>query len=126
MLIIYPAVIHNENGEYWAEFPDLVGCQTYGETLEETIIGAKEALEAYAISLLERGIKLPVASSAKTIEVDENSFVSLVDTDISAYLNSAKAVKKTLTIPQWLNDAAVKKGINFSQMLQDALLKSIY
>lgn len=36
-----------------------------------------------------------------------------------------KAVKKTLTIPEWLNEAACSMGLNFSQILQEALLQKI-
>lgn len=43
MTKVYPAIIHEENGSYWVEFPDLEGCSTYGETLEETLDLASEA-----------------------------------------------------------------------------------
>ncbi|HCA33975.1 MAG TPA: toxin-antitoxin system, antitoxin component, HicB domain protein [Lachnospiraceae bacterium] len=38
---------------------------------------------------------------------------------------NTKAVKKTLTIPQWMNEAAAKANINFSQVLQDALREKL-
>ena len=46
MLFIYPAIFHKENNSYWVEFPDLEGCQTYGDTLNETMEYAQEALSA--------------------------------------------------------------------------------
>ena len=126
MKITYPAVFHHEDGAYWAEFPDLPGCQTYGETAEETLISAQEALEGYSVTLLETGKKLPVASPIENIETDHSSFTSFVQADISAYLNKSKAIKKTLTIPEWLNAQAIENGINFSQVLQDALIKQLH
>ena len=52
-----------------------------------------------------------------------NAFVNLVSVDVPAYAKShfERSVKKTLTIPEWLNNAALEKGLNFSQVLQDAL-----
>lgn len=125
MKLIYPAIFHKEDGAYWAEFPDLEGCQTYGETVEEVLKNAQEALQGHTLVLLENGDKLPSPSDIMNIKTGDNNFVSLVQTDLSPYLNSNKAVKKTLTIPEWLNSQAVEKGINFSQVLQDALITKL-
>lgn len=125
MKLTYPALFHNESGSYWVEFPDLPGCSTFGDTAEETLKMAQEALEGYALTLLENGEKLPKASDISEIKADANSFTSFVQTDLSAYLNNSKAVKKTLTIPEWLNNQAVASGINFSKVLQDALIKQL-
>ena len=125
MRIIYPAVFHHEDDAYWVEFPDLDGCFSDGETRTEVFLNAREALELQTLYLLENGEKLPEASDIESFKLDENSFVSLVDADLSPYLKKSKAVKKTLTIPRWLNDAANERGINFSQTLQEALIKKI-
>lgn len=58
MMFVYPAIFHQEEGAYWVEFPDLPGCQSFGDTLNETMAGAQEALEAYVLTLLEQGKKL--------------------------------------------------------------------
>ena len=114
MKLIYPAVFHQEDNAYWVEFPDLEGCNSFGDTLEETLSNAREALEGYSISLIEHKEKLPAPSDIGSLKTSDG-FVSLVDIDLSAYFNHKKAVKKTLTIPEWLNEAAIEKGINFSQ-----------
>lgn len=51
----------------------------------------------------------------------------MVEFDLMEYRrkNCSKAVKKTLSIPEWLNEAAMKKGINFSQVLQEALMQKV-
>lgn len=125
MKMVYPAVFHFEDGSYWVEFPDLQGCQSYGGSISDTIENAREALEAYAISFIENNEKLPPATDISEIDIEDGTFASLVDIDLSAYFKKAKAVKKTLTIPEWLNEAAMEKGINFSQTLQDALMAKI-
>lgn len=125
MKLTYPAIFHHENNSYWVEFPDLIGCNSFGDTAEETLKAAQEALEGYALTLLDEGEKLPEPSDITNIQIDENSFTSFVQTDLSAYLNNSKAVKKTLTIPEWLNNQAIANGINFSKVLQEALIKQL-
>lgn len=122
---MYPALFHEEEGSYWVEFPDLIGCQSFGDTKEEVFTNAEEALQGFAITILEEKKALPIPSDLRIIKSDDNSFVSYVSTDLSPYLNKAKAVKKTLTIPAWLNDAACEKGLNFSQVLQESLLQKL-
>jgi predicted RNase H-like HicB family nuclease len=125
MKIIYPALFHEEDGAYWVEFPDLEGCNSFGDTREEVIANAQEALEGYVLAALEEEQHIPAPSDIKNIKCDENSFTSYISSDLSIYLKNSKAVKKTLTIPQWLNVAAEKKGVNFSAVLQDALIKQL-
>lgn len=124
MLFIYPAIFHKENDTYWVEFPDLEGCQTYGETLNETMAHAQEALAGYILTILEDNQQIPEPSDISHIGHDHDSFITLVTCDINQYKDT-KAIKKTLTIPAWLNERAVSMGINFSQVLQEALLSKI-
>ena len=121
MKLIYPAIFHTEDNSIWVEFPDLEGCNSFGDTVAEALDGAKEAMEGYCITMLEEKRKLPTASDIKTVKADENSFVSLVETDLTTHLSKYKSVKKTLTIPAWMNDMAVERGINFSAVLQEGL-----
>ena len=120
--LIYPAIFHKEDNAYWVEFPDLEGCQSFADTLEEIYFNAKEALTGYCDVLLEDGRKLPAPSDICKIPKEDDTFVSLVEVNV---LQAGKAIKKTLTIPSWLNDAAVAKSINFSQTLQNALLEQL-
>ena len=123
MLFVYPAIFHKEESAYWVEFPDLEGCHTYGSSINETMEAAQEALAAYLLTLLEQEKKIPAPSDISSFHTN-NGFFSLVSCDINQYRDT-KAVKKTLTIPSWLNDRAVSMGINFSQVLQEALLSKI-
>lgn len=124
MLFVYPAIFHHEDGSYWVEFPDLPGCQTFGSTISETMEYAQEALSGYLITVFEEGQPLATPSEPTSIGCDSNSFVTLVSCDVNQYKDT-KAVKKTLTIPSWLNDRATAMGLNFSQVLQDALINKI-
>lgn len=121
MKLIYPAIFHKEDNSVWVEFPDLEGCQSFGDTVQEAYENAQEALEGYCITMLEEKRELPKASDIITIKSPDNAFSSLVETDLTTHLSKMKSVKKTLTIPAWMNEMAESKGINFSQTLQNAL-----
>ena len=123
MMFVYPAIFHQEDSSYWVEFPDLPGCQSFGDTLPETMAEAQEALAAYVLTLLEQGKPLVQPSEMASI-IQEDGFTSLVACTIEQY-KETKAVKKTLTIPSWLNDRATAMGVNFSQVLQEALITKI-
>lgn len=120
---LYPAVFTKEETGYSVSFPDVPGCFTSGETLEEAVEMAKDALCLMIYELEEEGATIPVASPVNDVPHDENSFVSLVGCDTLAYRRffDNKAVKKTLTIPSWLNDMAERANVNFSGVLQEAL-----
>lgn len=117
MTIIYPAVFTLEDGVYNVEFPDLKGCLTYGETLEEAFSNAKEALSGYAASILERGKNLPSPTALAELPT-ANGIPMLIDAK-PAFTKAA--VKKTLTIPAWLNQRAEEAHAPYSKILQDAL-----
>ena len=123
MLFVYPAIFHKEDDAYWVEFPDLAGCHTYGNSIPETMEAAQEALSAYLLTLLEQERPLAAPSNISELHPDDG-FPSLVSCTIDQY-KDARAVKKTLTIPSWLNDRATAMGLNFSKVLQDALIAKI-
>ena len=124
MLFCYPAVFHRENDEYWVEFPDLEGCHTFGSAVNETLQNAQEALSSHLLTMLEAGDDLPAPRDLATVAAPDDGFTSNVTCNVDPYKDT-RAVKKTLTIPAWLNDRAIARGINFSQALQEALLAAI-
>lgn len=125
MLTIYPAIFHEENESFWVEFPDLEGCQTYGSTLQETVVLAQEALGLYIASLEESRAVTPPATDIKKIVAPDNAFLSLVSCEMDNFRRKTRAVKKTLSIPEWLNEEAEKRHINFSSVLQNALKQEL-
>lgn len=117
---IFPAVFHKEENEYWAEFPDLEGCQTYNSSMEQCLLSASQALEGYILTLREAGELIPTPSPITSIPPSADGFVSYVTCNIKE-----RSVKKTLTIPERLNKLAEAAGINFSQTLQEALTQKL-
>ncbi|MGP1588428.1 MAG: type II toxin-antitoxin system HicB family antitoxin [Oribacterium sp.] len=120
---IYPAIFSEEEGSYAITFPDLEGCYTCGDSLSEALSMAQDVLSLTLVDYEDRHLPLPEPSSVKTIVTSANEFTNLISCDTDQYrrLMKNQAVKKTLSIPEWLNEAATAAGLNFSQVLQEAL-----
>lgn len=123
MKYTYPVLFHFEDGGYWGEFPDFDGCFTQGDTQEAVYANAQEALEACIGLYLDENRELPKPTEITALNLQDGTFPSLVECTIRT---KEKSVKKTLSIPLWLNEKAENAGINFSKVLQDALKKAIY
>lgn len=121
---VYPAVFTpEEKGMYSVNFPDIEGCYTCGDDLSDAIYMAEDVL-AFVLYDYERDKKdIPTPSSPDSIALSAGEFVNYIACDTLVYQkrHNNKAVKKTLSIPEWLNEAATIAGVNFSQVLQDAL-----
>jgi len=128
MKYTYPACFYPEdNGRFSVVFVDFE-LATFGDGLAETMHMAADAASGRIISMLNDGETLPKPSNPKKIKPeDPNGFVSMVCIDLDNFkANYDKTmIKKTLTIPSWLNKAAEKKNINFSSTLKNALIKKI-
>lgn len=137
MLSAYPACFLKEDQGYSVVFPDLNYLATCGNTLEEALTMAVDCLAGYLYRLQEDGETAPAASAidkinakdvAAELEVaSDEAFVNIVTVDVAEYakIHFEKSVKKTLTIPAWLNDAALAKNLNFSQVLREALMEKV-
>lgn len=125
---IYPAVFTPESGGYTVLFPDFDACFTDGNTLEEAARMAEDVLCLTLYDLEERGEEVPTPSPAKSVSVSGDAFVSLIRCDTVEYRRyfDNKAVKKTLTIPNWLNTLAERQNVNFSATLQKALIAELH
>lgn len=137
MLSIYPACFFKEKKGYSVVFPDLNWLATSGSTESMAMSKAIECLAGYLYILKMDGDDIPVASTmqdislqkvAKELDADtKGAFVNLVSVDVDEYAKAhfEKSVRKTLTIPAWLNTAAQERRINFSQTLQEALIAKV-
>ena len=125
--IYYPAVFHvaEDIGGYWVEFPDLPGCVTQGKSDQEAMEMAEDALGLWLDHSGEdfESEVLPPSSCQNIRSLFPGELVMMVGSDPEEYYRQthSKAIKKTLTIPEWLNKKAMKANINFSQILQEAL-----
>ena len=124
ILLTYPAIFTLENDEYWVEFIDLKGCFSDGKTLAEAMENAKEAMGLFLEDLTEYP---KCTTDIKSIKLKENQIISFVSVDLEEHKRKYedKSVKKTLSIPAWLNTMAEKENVNFSQILQKALIDTL-
>ncbi len=138
MLSAYPACFYKEENGYSVIFPDLNYLATCGETLEMALSMAVDCLAGYLYRLKRNSEAAPAPSPineldasivAKELEItSEESFITMITVDVAEYAKThfEKSVKKTLTIPAWLNQAALEQNINFSQVLQEALKSKLH
>lgn len=126
--LFYPAIFHKaEEGGFWITFPDIPECMTQGDDMQQAYEMAVDALGLALTSREEEKEKIPVPSEPDKIAIDSEEFCVVIEFDMLAYKKrtNPKAVKKTLSIPEWLNEEATALGINFSQVLQEALMEKV-
>lgn len=115
---VYPAVFHpNGDGSFTVTYPDLPGCISEGKTLGNAMYMAQSALAQWMEYLTDKKQEIPQASSMKDIEAAKEEFASLVRVDV----RDGRAVKRTVSIPKWMDDMVSEAGLSLSRVLQDAL-----
>ena len=139
MLSMYPAVFsENDLGGYTVIFPDLQSAITEGKDKQEAMEMAIDCLAGFLYTASIDGEKIPKPTDIKEINIQDytnytnvekkDTFATLVSVDVEEYakLHFDKSVRKTLTIPAWLDKEARKAKINFSKTLQEALLQKLH
>ena len=115
---IFPAVFkHNDDGTFTITFPDLPGCISEGKDLKDALLMSQSALTEWICYLLDKGCEVPDPSKPSDISIGDDSFVNMVYAD----LRDKRAVKRTVSIPKWLDERASEAGLSLSRILQDAL-----
>jgi len=121
MKYVYPAILYPDDGKIGVTVPDLPGCHTFGDNKADALLMAKDAVEMWLCDAENKNETVPSASD--TLSVKDGEMVTLVAADTDEYrrANDTRAVKKTLSIPAWLNAQAEKANAPFSQILQEGL-----
>ena len=115
--LFYPALFQEAEEGGWG-----VSCEVIPECEM-----AVEALGLSLSSMEDEKAEIPTASRPQDIQTEVGSFLVVIEFDMAEYRrrHCSRAVKKTLSIPEWLNDVAIKQNINFSQVLQEALMERV-
>lgn len=124
---IYPAIFDYAADGISIEFPDLPGCLSCADTDEEALYMAKDVLGLWMDYMEKDNEDIPEPTSLLDIELKDNQKSVLIEVwmpTIRKAINN-KSVKKTLTIPQWLDIMAKEEDLNFSYILQEALKKEL-
>ncbi len=125
---IFPAIIKKlGEKDYNIRFKDFENIITYGESLDEAYNMAEDALKLEIFDLYSDRLEIPNLTDITDITVESDETLILIKVNMKNILKEYdnKAVKKTLTIPSWLNKLGEEKKVNFSQVLQDALKKIV-
>ena len=125
---VYPATFTYEDGyEIAVTFPDLPGCTSSGADEAEALVMAKDALGGHLWCLEKDGDEIPPPTRLCDVKLESNERAALIDVYMPAVrLSQAnRSVNRTVTLPAWLNAAALEKGINFSQALQSTLMNEL-
>lgn len=126
---IYPAVFtyYGTDKEIAVVFPDL-DCATSGVDDADAFLSARELLGSRLALMEELGYKIPAASSLSDVHLEENETTALVDVYMPSVrmAHETRSINRTVTLPAWLNAAALERNVNFSQVLQDALKNMLH
>lgn len=124
---VYPIKIKKEDGIFLIAFPDFPDQMTEAIDESEVIRSAQELLTLCIIDNEDKGIENPEPSKESDILLEEGERVIYVHLWMPYFRKITKVVyvKKTLTIPQWLDDMAKAKGVNFSAVLVKGLKQEL-
>jgi predicted RNase H-like HicB family nuclease len=115
---IYPAVFNaNDDGSYTITFPDLPGCISEGKSLSNALYMAENALQQWIENLTGTEQPIPLSSNIQTITAPISGLVTLVRTEIK----DNHAVRRTISLPSWMDQEVSNRGWSLSRILQDEL-----
>jgi predicted RNase H-like HicB family nuclease len=127
MKIAYPAIFYKcdeDEGEgYTVDVPDLLGCVTEGDTLEDAILMGVDAASGWILTNMEHGRQIPPPSPIEAIKPDDGGFVNMLLLDMDAYAAQygEAPINKSLAIPAYLATFAETQRLDLSKIVQDTL-----
>ena len=122
MEYIYPAIFRvNDDGSYTITFPDLPGCISEGKSLGNALSMAQSALTQWIEYLVNKKQDIPQASVIGTIHIADGEFVNLTRAEI----RDERAVRRTVSIPKWMDEQVSASKLSLSRILQDALINKL-
>jgi predicted RNase H-like HicB family nuclease len=122
MEYVFPAIFHkNTDGSYTITYPDLPGCVSEGKTLGNAMYMAESALKQWIEYLSDKKQEIPAAAAIEKIKPRRGEFANL----IRAEVKGSHAVRRTVSIPKWMDEEAASDGLSLSRILQDALAERL-
>ena len=119
----YAAVFTPKNGRYYVRVPDMPGCITSGDSYEDAFDMVLDAANLWMTDLVERKEKIPKATSMEKIKREDGDMLMLIQIDTDEYLRKteSRAVRRSVSIPAWMDMEVQERGLSLSRVLQDAL-----
>ena len=123
MKYVYPALFAKEDESILVTFPDLEDTFTDGATMQEAFDNAEDVLNLMLWNREEEKADIPLPSSPEEIIVPQGIMLVMIKADTLAYrkLHDQKTIRRSITLPSWLDTIAREHNINFSQLMQNAI-----
>lgn len=125
MVYAYTAVFSpiEDGSGYYCRVPDLPGCITTGRDLADAIEQITDAMSGWLCVAEDEGMPIAPPTAYQSVPHEEGDICTLVRADVTQYraITNSRAVRKTVSLPQWMVLLADRMGINCSQVLQEAL-----
>lgn len=125
----YAAIFSYEDDGIHITYPDLPGCVSFGKSEEEAGLNAEDVLRLHMLGMEEDGEEAPVPSPLRTLtsELSDNELLVMVRVFMPIFREkmAKRFVKKTVSLPSWLNAEGERHGVNFSQLLQNAVIEKL-
>ncbi|KAF0363816.1 type II toxin-antitoxin system HicB family antitoxin [Pediococcus acidilactici] len=122
---MYPVIIseYNDDGHYYVvTSPNIKGMVTQGDTLEDAVYWAEDAIG----TMLDGEKSYPKVQDPSNWKLNKNDRLVYITVDMSKWLKkNSKTVKKTITVPEYLNEMAKEQNINVSRVASEALKREL-
>ena len=127
MNYVYPVVFTPDDGGYCVYAPDLPGCITQARDYADGIENIRDGIGGILYILERDGRPIPAPSVPADVEHNDGDTITLVDVDVEAYRRrvATAAVRRTISIPQWMDEMASRSGVSLSQITQDGLRRHL-
>ncbi len=127
MKYIYPVVLTDEDDGIIAYFPDIEGTHADGATIEEALDNAEDVLNLMLMTMEDEHMKINPPTPVAKLEIPDHSTIALVRADTLAYRRrvDTKAVRKSVSVPAWMDEMAKERNLNLSNLLQNAIRKEL-
>lgn len=127
MKYVYPAILTQEDDGIIVSFPDVEGARTDGATMEEALENAEDVLNLMLLTMEEKHMDIKPPTPITSLDVPKGSTVALVRADTRAYSKKVdtRAVRKSVSIPAWMDSLAREHNLNFSNVLQNAICREL-
>lgn len=123
MKYVYPALFVVEDDGIIVTFPDLDDTFTDGATMQEAFENAEDVLNLMLWNHEEEKEEIPPPSLPEQITVPQGATLAMIKADTLTYrkIHDTKTIRRSITIPSWLDTLARERNINFSQLMQNAI-----
>lgn len=121
---VYPAIFRQKDSQVVILFPDFDGCLSSAKDMQDAPYQAREVLGLHLVGYEDENMSIPPPTRIDDIKLQDNEIAFLVEVFMPAFRDKIKTafIKKTLSIPAYLNALGEKNNINFSKVLQDAIV----